>query len=106
MLTDSPSEGMKGEASCIALGERVEIRAIEKECLPSPQTVNKGLELGRRGMCRPGLPKALEQDPGFPPSSHRAQGFGPRNLRADGNFGRLFFSRLCFPEILRSAQAE
>jgi hypothetical protein len=105
MLTDSPSKGMKGEASFIAVGERVEIRAIEKECLPSPQTVNKGLELGRRGMCRPGLPKALKQDPGFQPSSHRAQGFGPRNLRADG-FGLLFFSRLCFPEILLSAQAE
>jgi hypothetical protein len=103
MLTDSPSEGKRLTSSFWAKESE---GAIKKECLPSPQPVNTGLEVGRRGRCRPGLPIALEQDPGFQPSSHRAQGFGPGNLRADGNHGLLFFPRLCFPEILLSAQAE
>jgi hypothetical protein len=51
------------------------------------------------GLCRPRLPKSLEQDPGFEPSANRSQGFGPGHPGPFARLGLLFFPRpLAFQE--------
>src|SRR5262249_51867924 len=60
----------------------------------SIKMIKELLEWERRGLWRPGVPEALEQDPGFEPSANRSQGFGPGNLRSFDRLGLLFFPRL------------